>query len=139
MLALLVVPEVLAFAARFEFVEPFDIEPFDIEPFDVEPFDIEPFDIEPFDIEPFDILLLLIIGVVVVVVFDIFVFIILLALLLLLVVVVSPQAIPSALNAKIPERAKVFFISFLILLSSSKIIFLFCNRVFGTVVSQYLF
>ena len=90
------------FIGRLEFIEPEFIEPEFIEPEFIEPEFIEPEFIEPE--------------------FIIFEFIRLPLLALLLAV--SPQAIPNALIANTAERAKVFFIIFLILLSSSKIKFI---------------
>lgn len=61
-----------------------------------------------------------------------FVFVVVLVLVLALVLVPDSQAIPNAPKAKTAERAKVFFIVFLYLLSSSKIKFI-SETVFKTV------
>jgi hypothetical protein len=98
------------FILIFEFIEPEFIEPEFIEPEFIEPEFIEPEFIEPEFIEPEFIEPEFIESEFIEPEFDIIFEFIILLLLLELLLAVSPQAIPNALKANIPERAKVFFI-----------------------------
>ncbi len=71
--------------------------------------------------------------------FIIFEFILFILLTLTLVFVPGSQAIPNAPKIKTAERAKVFFIIFSILLSSSKIKFIFANCFFKQPCSKHFF